>query len=167
MENMEKLIEYLESGDFGNTGHSAAQMLRSIAETRDQYRVLCKQKEADLAERQIALRNAIRQLDMLRWITETAKPGDKIYVVSSTRVEEATISSITYDEENKLMVSLSFKCDHCCSDCPFEAPWEDHVSGESGCDGEYGGMEIPISKLGVTFFNDRALADKVLKEFWE
>lgn len=163
---MEKMIQELESGDFGSTGRSAARMLQSVVETRDQYKALCERKETELTERQQKLKEAIRQLDMLRWITETAKPGDKIYVVSSTRVEEATISSITYDEENKLMVSLSFKCDHCCSDCPFEAPWEDHVSGESGCDGEYGDMEIPISKLGVTFFNDRALAEKVLAEFW-
>lgn len=163
---MEKMIKELEVAIFGSTGRSAARMLRSVVGTRDQYKALCEQKDVELAEKQKKIKELSRQIDMLWWVMEAAKPGNKIYAVSSTRVEEATISSITYDEENRLMVSISFKCDHFCTDCPFESYWEDHSSGEAGCDGAWGNLEIPISKMGVDFFNDRALAEKVLEEFW-
>lgn len=164
---MEKMIKELESGDFGSTGRSAAKMLRSVVDTRDQYKALCEQKDAELAEKQKKIKELSRQIDMLWWVMEAAKPGDKIYASNEFKVEEATINSISYDEENKLLISISFKCSHNCQGCPFEEPWEDQISEEGGCDGEYGNMEIPISKLGVTFFNDRALAEKVQTEFWE
>lgn len=158
------IMNELSSGEFGSTGRSAARILHNTVETRNQYKELFEQKVTELAERQQKLKEAIRQLDMLRWIVETAKVGDFVFAVSNTRIKDATISGISYTPETKLIVDVVFDCDSCCGGCPFESTWDDYVSGEGGCDNEWGCTQVSVSEFGVSLFNDRKLAEHALAE---
>lgn len=93
------------------------------------------------------------------------KVGDKVYVISDTRVETATIDKICISHNNEIDVSISFDCcDVGCDGCPFAMWSHDSYSGEWFCDGEYGNFMIRSSDFNKTIFLTREEAENALKE---
>ena len=90
------------------------------------------------------------------------KVGDKLYTISSSRIEEVTCHSININDE--IDVWTEFNCDYDCKGCPFSSWKQDFHTGEYSCDGEYGDWCFSLDDFGKTVFLTREEAEKALAE---
>lgn len=102
-------------------------------------------------------------LDSGEVFVQPCKVGDKLYVISDSRIIECICNEIII--RDGLAISVHFNCDYNCKGCPFNCWKHDSYTGEYFCKGEYGSdCLFSWSDIGKIVFLTIEEAEKTLKE---
>ena len=93
-------------------------------------------------------------------IVPPCKVNDKVYVISESRIEEATVIDVTVSLSIDIMLEIT--CDYNCEGCPF-GYWTENYGGDWSCSGEYGTSMVQDKDFGKTVFLTREEAERALK----